>query len=524
MKKFSIFLTLIMMLLPLSAFPGNGHPGKRMAVNPVMVREAFMEKSPGIFSPGEYLEKQRQTFDWLMAESVPLTSASIFSIYVSPRELAELENDTCETCGGSSSGVHKNRIGLVRPVGTMMDFGDPAPASPVSTARQAAADGGFVWTAAVESRNAAALRVHFTHFSLPGNAVLYIYNINGEAFGPYTGFGPANNGDFWSHTVSGPVAYIQLRHFGPAAPENLQAAHFVIADVGHIGPKFPLPFREKPGQERENTNISRTAEHCEQNAPCIEDASCYTGGAIDDARYAIAYMEWIAGAWIYACTGGLLADIDPSTYLPYLLTANHCISKNRNAASLECFFQYRTSWCGYCEIPIGMCPRTLGASLLSTNKNGDYTLLMLAQSPPAGSFFLGWTTQEVAFTDGTQLFRISHPLGAPQAYSTHVVDTAAPICSGYPRGNWIYSRNVIGSTEAGSNGAPVMLLNGQVVGQLTGICGNNPLDPCDNENNTTVDGAFASYFMEIMPWLAVGAESGTQPHAAPPDPDNAGKK
>jgi lysyl endopeptidase len=513
MKKFSILFTLTIMLSLVFAFPGDGYSAKRMPEEPVMAREAFMERSPGIFDPGEYLEKQRRTFDWLMAESVPLSSASIFTIHVSREELAEIENDACETCGDLTSGVHKVRIGLVKPVGVKVDFGDLAPGSLVSAASQAAADGGYVWTAAAESKDAAALRVHFTHFSLPENAALYIYNMNGEAFGPYTGHGPGNDGDFWSHTVSGPVAYIQVRHFGPAVQENLQAAHFVIEGIGHIGPKFPVPSLQKSPEERENGDISRTLEHCSYNAPCIEDASCYSGGPIDDAKFAIAYMEWISGAWIYSCTGGLLADTNVTTYVPYLLTANHCLSKSKDAVSLECYFFYWTPYCGGCDATTGPFPRTLGAEVLSTNETGDYTLLLLWEPPPAGSFFLGWTTQEVAFSHGTQLFRISHPLGAPQAYSQHVVDTTAPTCSGWPRGDWIYSRNVIGGTEAGSNGAPVMLLNGQVVGQLTGICGYNIYDPCDYENNATVDGAFASYYMEVMSWLAPNGEGKMHVHA-----------
>jgi hypothetical protein len=513
MKKFSILFTLTIMLSLVFAFPGDLYSAKRMPEVPVMAREAFMERSPGIFDPGEYLEKQRRTFDWLMAESVPLTSESIFTIYVSEQEMREIENYTCETCGDLTSGVHKVRIGLIKPVGAAVDFGDLTPGSPVSTARQATADGGFVWTAAAESRHATALRVHFTHFFLPENTALYIYNVNGEAFGPYTGPGPGNDGDFWSHTVSGPVAYIQVRHFGPAAQENLQAIHFVIEEVGHIGAKFLLPLQQKSPEEGENNDISRTLEHCSYNAYCIEDASCYNGGAVDDAKLAIAYMEWVSGAWIYSCTGGLLADTVPGTDIPYFLTANHCISKSKDAKNLECYFRYWTPYCGGCDATSGPFPRTLGADVLSTNKTGDYSLLQLREPPPAGSFFLGWTTQEVAFTDGMELFRISHPQGAPQAYSEHVVDTTAVTCSGWPRGDWIYSRDVVGATEGGSSGSPVMLLNGQVVGQLTGSCGYNINDPCDSENNATVDGAFASYYMEVLPWLDPNGEGKMHVHA-----------
>ena len=41
----------------------------------------------------------------------------------------------------------------------------------------------------------------------------------------------------------------------------------------------------------------------------------------------------------------------------------------------------------------------------------------------------------------------------------------------------------------------------QVVGQLTGTCGTNTGDPCDDTNNATMDGAFAAYFSVVDDWL-----------------------
>ena len=38
----------------------------------------------------------------------------------------------------------------------------------------------------------------------------------------------------------------------------------------------------------------------------------------------------------FACTGGLLADL-PGSGTPYLLTANHCISTQAAASSLQVF-------------------------------------------------------------------------------------------------------------------------------------------------------------------------------------------
>jgi lysyl endopeptidase len=107
----------------------------------------------------------------------------------------------------------------------------------------------------------------------------------------------------------------------------------------------------------------------------------------------------------------------------------------------------------------------------------------------------------VAFNNGTPLYRISHPKGAPQAFSRHSVDTAAGTCQGLPRGNFIYSRDTLGGTEGGSSGSVVMNSQAQVVGQLLGSCGFDPENACDHVSNATVDGAFAASFAKMKPWL-----------------------
>ncbi|MFH1109681.1 MAG: serine protease [Planctomycetota bacterium] len=366
------------------------------------------------------------------------------------------------------------------------------------------ADGGYVWSAAITSDNAGAIRVHLENFWLPMNAELYFYSRWGEAYGPYTGAGPDGaaldgTGEFWTPSVFGAEGILQLRVTGNMDDADLQDISLRVTEVGHIGRGvFGLPGDAQGG----------VASFCPTNASCVVNTNCVNEPIVNPVELAVAKMIWISGAYIYTCTGGLIADTVPSSQIPYFLTANHCLSKNNT--NLEAFFQYQAA-CGstgnctgtWDDPPPGsFAGKTVGATVKATNRKGDFTLLQLSQNPPAGSVFLGWTATPVANSNNTPLYRVSHPSGAPQSYSDQTVSTSAPTCRGWPRGERVYSRGVNGATEGGSSGSPVVNASSQIVGQLSGCCGTNCANVCNNVNNATVDGAFAYYYNSVRPFLA----------------------
>jgi lysyl endopeptidase len=399
-----------------------------------------------------------------------------------------------------NDGTAPLKIGVVKPVGEIV--GKPDSGEFTRGVIEESPGGGFVWAMEVSSPGAQAIRLHLTGFHLPDNTEMYLLGPNGQADGPYTGEGRNGNGDFWTRSISSDSAQLVLRYTGSTPKTDRPKMTFVVSDVGHI--------RGRPPQALEKNHDSWV---CSDNASCLVDAQCVNNiAAVVDAKDAVAKMEWIKGPFIYTCTGGLLADTDTGSEIPYFLTANHCFSSS--ISNLETFFNYTTDSCnGTCpdSLVTGGTPppaSTVGITVVASGKSGDYTLGILDEDPPGNTLFLGWNNTPVASANGTHLYRISNPNFGPQVYSQHDVDTSSPTCRGLPRGQEIYSEDQIGATQGGSSGSPVINSAGEVVGQLTGCCGYDCSNVCDSANNWTIDGALAFYYASVEQFLDPGTTGG----------------
>lgn len=469
---------------------------------PPVERSAPMEVAVVGLSPADQAQISAQLSNWLEQERPDGVVQAAARIQISPDQMKSIEFP--EPVNGEPL-----KVGVVVPMTariSLHSLGSAKSPLPQNGGRvgggtlEATPEGGYVWAAAITSTDAGAIRVHLNNFSLPENAEMYFYSQWGEVYGPFTGVGPDGTREFWTPSVFGSEGILQLRVSGPVAEADLQQISFNVTEVGHIGRGVFGTLADGDGG---------VASFCPGNASCIQDTNCGSHAVTNNAELAVAKMIWISGAYIYTCSGGLIADTVTTSQIPYFLTANHCLSKNNT--NLEAFFQYQSSACndtGNCtgtwtDPPAGSyAGKTVGATVKATNRKGDFTLLQLSQNPPAGSFFLGWTNVAVANSNNTPLYRISHPSGSPQCYSDQNVSTSAPTCRGWPRGERIYSRGVNGGTEGGSSGSPVINGSGQIVGQLSGACGTNLNNVCDNANNATVDGAFAYYYNTVQPFLA----------------------
>ena len=85
-----------------------------------------------------------------------------------------------------------------------------------------------VWRLTLRSPGAAALRLHFRDFRA-GEGKAWVHN--GKAwFGPYTGAGLYDDGDFWSHVVPG--ERLTIEYTGDA--KDAKGPPFKVLEVSHL--------------------------------------------------------------------------------------------------------------------------------------------------------------------------------------------------------------------------------------------------------------------------------------------------
>jgi hypothetical protein len=445
----------------------------------------------------EHLQRQAELGRTLAADLPRAAMAREIRIGLTREEIAGLERERRSTV--------PLKIGLVKALAPGLElYGlsrSPLDRQPSRGTRGTAVripGGGYAWAALIASENAGGIRLHIEDLSLPAGAELYFHSADGQAFGPYTGNGRNRTGEFWTETIFAPEAILQLRIAGPGAEQALRDVTFRVVEAGLISPLFASSLGITPQAP------PPPGWPC-GNAACIVDATCQNSTIANALKLAVAKMEWIQGAFIYTCTGGLISDNNPSQD-NFFLTANHCVSKNSNAQNVNFYWRFATDSCNGSSCPdnAGWPYQTSGSTVSKSGRKGDFTVLHLNANPPAGSVILGWTSTAVANTNGTDLFRVSNPNFGPQVYSEHEVDTSAPTCSSWPRGERIYSRDTIGAIDGGSSGSPIVNASIQIVGQLSGTCGTNPSQVCSSgpgEANATVDGAFAFYFATVQPVL-----------------------
>ena len=431
-------------------------------------------------------------------ETVPPLAVLDMAMAAAPAELAEIaawnQERRVPLKNGFSRPLPAPRLITLDPAGIEPLLRAPATSIEIGGGvASISAAGDIIWGAEVRVEGAYRLRLHLAGVDLPTGSLLWIYNDRNERVGPIAVQQLRFGSELWTPSVAGPT--IRLEILLPA--DGLATGGGLVID--RVLEIFPLDETGAP-----LTGLTLT----ETGAACLVDAQCVgsgTFGPIENVQRAIAMVVFVDGGDHFVCSGGLLTDTDSQTTIPYLLTANHCISKQSVASSVIAYFDFYRSSCTGSVPNLSSLPRSNGSTLLATGKSSsssDFTLLRL-DSLPSNRFLLGWDASSGAVSNGKTLHRISHPDGMVQHYSQTRVDTSVPLCqseggSVLSRSRFVYSSPEVGDTQGGSSGSVVTLGNGKVVGQLLGSCGDG--GDCD-PNVNQVDGAFFKTWDMVKQYL-----------------------
>lgn len=303
---------------------------------------------------------------------------------------------------------------------------------------------------------------------------------------------------YWSPVIDGQEIMVEIDLPIGVSPVEVV---FSIPRVSHL---FSSALDTRALQERIG-----------QAASCNLDAMCYTS-TWGNESLATARITFTKGGVSYLCTGTLLNDNDPSTYIPYFLTANHCISTQTAASTLQTYWFYRASSCNSGSLSSNTRTLTGGATLLYASPVTDTGFMRLNRTPPAGAWYSAWTVDLPALNipatsihnPGGDLQKISFGTITGYLNCVSISGSDSFSCAAAASGSADHLKVVWsqGVTEGGSSGSGLWVASGNsryLVGQLHGgssLC-SSPTAP-DEYGRFDV-----AYKAALYPWLGATTSS-----------------
>jgi len=255
-------------------------------------------------------------------------------------------------------------------------------------------------------------------------------------------------------------------------------------------------------------NDFKIIEKIGESDSCNVDTACRVtelGTNFVSAKNAVAHMQFvIAGEGTFICTGTLLADTVSTSQIPYFYSANHCISNQTVASTLNTFWKYEATSCNS-GVEAAKIQLAGGATFLysdpdtsTTNvPNGtDGLLLRLNNTPPAGSEFAGWDSATLANSSNT--IGIHHPSGDAKKVSLgqQISSDSELIEVGW----------LSGTTEGGSSGSGLFTTDPGGYRLRGGLYGGNAScansGSLANTSNRDYYSRFDVVFPNISQWLS----------------------
>lgn len=385
-----------------------------------------LRSEPEIFQGAAVLGTEKQQVVAVNKVTVP-AAQRIELPPLTPEELLPLQANNA-----AGSGHRAMQVGVTRDLETLRS-------APVASGLQweTQADGERVARLSVASPGASALRLALSARHLPGEASFWFYGSSAESAASVK-FGPIRPGTlsdaplYWSPVLAGEVATLEI-HL--PAGVDAQALDFDLTRVSHL---VYDPLR----------NVWQKATGIGTAAGCAPDVVCtQPTAAVRAAASGVARMIFSRPEGTFLCTGTLVADKDPSSQIPYFLTANHCISDEDAARSLNTYWFFEATVCGMESAP-ALQQRYGGASLQATDETLDNTLLRLKDDPPAGVTLSGFDANPVS--EPVAIIGIHHPRGDLKKLST---GAAVGYGDFNGEGSFVKVQWDRGVTEGGSSGS-----------------------------------------------------------------------
>jgi V8-like Glu-specific endopeptidase len=319
------------------------------------------------------------------------------------------------------------------------------------------ADGTRIWRIHLVAPDAKLVNVDFSRFNLKPGSRIFIYPPDQNSF--IGGFNYQNN----SSSESLPTEFIKGQELIVEMQTDPGVSDYGSLTIGSLAHAYIDIFKSQ------DTDAG-------YSGACNVDINCPQGDDWQLIKKAVCKYTFKVGASTESCTGTLINNTALDT-LPYILTANHCITFASQAPTAVFYFNYEKDTCGKASISI---PYTLaGSTLKATSDSIDFSLLLLNESPPDAKkpYYAGWSVSQ---TPATSAVCIHHPQGDVKKISIETGALTSEYQSPIPTNlMWLTKQSVpqafwrvvnweTGTTEGGSSGSPLFNQNKLIVGNLTG--------------------------------------------------------
>ena len=266
---------------------------------------------------------------------------------------------------------------------------------------------GFLGSVVLSSPDAVGIRVRVTA-KLPANSQISVYQIDADEQYELVETLMSNDitareRSIWLPSVTGSEIGV---HF---LVSNLEGTQIRINQVSHV-------YRRS--YDANTFELDGCSNHIA--AACAVDRD----NELESDSRTSGLIVFEDGDATYSCSGTLMNDNTEKSYIPYFLTANHCIANQSAADSVEVTWNYRTAGCKTKRLADAMYTLYGGAYLVVDDQSNDMSLIRFKRPLlRRGHWFAGSSTLTRSGKIGDTAHVFHYPIGQEQQYGTGVISS-----------------------------------------------------------------------------------------------------